>query len=248
MHIKKRIIASLICVGLSANALADTTSQTDTVFTNKAQQAAPNSNVNPPRFVVPTNGLIALDVNGNLNVMTSNGRFVVKGYLYDTWAKKPLNNMADLAKYASIIPLNDLHLNVADLQPAVWGSGPEKVMIFTDPNCQYCHEVLSQLADLDPNKYTVSVISIGALGPASVKRNRELYCASDRYRADRAIISGDTTTAFEQVKNCDNSAMVRRNITAQVLGVSMVPFIIRNDGHFSVGKPPQGLKAYLQGN
>lgn len=78
---------------------------------------------------MPTNGLIALDIDGKLNVMTSNGRFVLKGYLYDTWAKKPLEKFDDVAKYASIIPMKELNLNIADLQPAVWGSGPEKVMI-----------------------------------------------------------------------------------------------------------------------
>ncbi|MBL1868721.1 DsbC family protein, partial [Klebsiella pneumoniae] len=149
-------------------------------------------------------------------------------------------------KYASIIPMKELNLNIADLQPAVWGSGPEKVMIFIDPNCQYCHATLKELADLDPKKYTVNVISLGALGEDSKKRNQELYCASDRYRADRAIISGDNKTKFDQVKNCDQSAMIRRNITAQVLGVSMVPFIIRDDGNYSIGKPAQGLKAYLE--
>ncbi|MCU8657349.1 DsbC family protein, partial [Klebsiella pneumoniae] len=152
----------------------------------------------------------------------------------------------DVAKYASIIPMKELNLNIADLQPAVWGSGPEKVMIFIDPNCQYCHATLKELADLDPKKYTVNVISLGALGEDSKKRNQELYCASDRYRADRAIISGDNKTKFVQVKNCDQSAMIRRNITAQVLGVSMVPFIIRDDGNYSIGKPAQGLKAYLE--
>ncbi|BCI98417.1 hypothetical protein VNKP15269_C54110 (plasmid) [Klebsiella pneumoniae] len=195
---------------------------------------------------MPTNGLIALDIDGKLNVMTSNGRFVLKGYLYDTWAKKPLEKFDDVAKYASIIPMKELNLNIADLQPAVWGSGPEKVMIFIDPNCQYCHATLKELADLDPKKYTVNVISLGALGEDSKKRNQELYCASDRYRADRAIISGDNKTKFVQVKNCDQSAMIRRNITAQVLGVSMVPFIIRDDGNYSIGKPAQGLKAYLE--
>lgn len=246
MLFKKCFLASSLLIGLVSYTFAGTGSPTDTVFTENALKAAPKNSATPKRFVVPTNGLIALDIDGNLNVMTSNGRFVLKGYLYDTWAKKPLEKIDDVTKYASIIPLKELNLNIADLQPAVWGSGPEKVMIFTDPNCPYCHEVLKQLADLDPKRYTVSVVSLGALGEDSKKRNQELYCASDRYRADRAIISGDRTTKFEQVKNCDQNAMIRRNITAQVLGVSLVPFIIRNDGHYSIGQPSQGLKAYLE--
>lgn len=247
MKLKKCFLAATLLASFVSNAFAGTGSPTDTVFTENALKAAPKNSAAPKRFVVPTNGLIALDIDGNLNIMTSNGRFVLKGYIYDTWAKKPLEKFDDVTKYASIIPLKELNLNIADLQPAVWGSGPEKVMVFSDPNCPYCHAVLKELADLDPKKYTVSVISLGALGEDSKKRNQEFYCASDRYRADRAIISGDKTTKFEQVKDCDQTAMIRRNITAQVLGVSMLPFIIRDDGHFSIGKPAQGLKAYLEG-
>ncbi|WP_272654132.1 DsbC family protein [Providencia sp. PROV091] len=246
MSLKKCFFAASLLAVLTATAFAGTGSPTDTVFTENALKAAPKNSATPKRFVLPTNGMIALDIDGKLNVMTSNGRFIMKGYLYDTWAKKPLDTYAELTKYASIIPLKELNLNIADLQPAVWGSGPEKVMIFTDPNCPYCHQVLKELADLDPKKYTVSVISLGALGEESKKRNQELYCASDRYRADRAIISGDKTTQFDQVKDCDQTAMIRRNITAQVLGVSLIPFIIRDDGNFSIGKPAQGLKDYLE--
>ncbi|EOC0012248.1 DsbC family protein [Cronobacter turicensis] len=245
MSLKKCFLAASL-IAASVSSYASTGSSTDTVFTENASKAAPMNSQPIKRFVVPTNGLIALDVDGKVNLISSNGRFVVKGYLYDTWAKKPLETFSDVAKYASIIPMKELNLNIADLQPAVWGNGPEKIMIFTDPNCPYCHEVLNGLADLDPNKYTVSVVSLGALGEASKKRNQELYCATDRYRADRAIISGDRTTRFDQVKDCDQTAMIRRNITAQVLGVSMVPFIIRGDGHYSIGKPAQGLRNYLE--
>lgn len=246
MPFKKSFFAVSLITILVSTAFAGTGSPTDTVFTENALKAAPKNSAQPKRFVVPTNGIIALDIDGNTNIMTSNGRFVLKGYLYDTWAKKPLEKFDDVVKYASIIPLKELNLNVADLRPAVWGYGPEKVMIFTDPNCQYCHEVLKQLADIDPKKYTVNVVSLGALGEDSKRINQELYCASDRYRADRAIISGESATKFNQIKDCDQSAMIRRNITAQVLGVSMVPFIIRDDGHFSIGKPVQGLKNYLE--
>ncbi|PHM72190.1 DsbC family protein [Xenorhabdus sp. KJ12.1] len=246
MSFQKCFLTISLLAGFVTHAFAGTGSSTDTVFTENALKAAPKNSIQPKRFVVPTNGLIALDIDDNLNVMTSNGRFVLKGYLYDTWAKKSLNNFEEVTKYASIIPLKELNLKVADLQPAVWGNGPEQVMIFTDPNCTYCHAVLKELADLDPKKYSVNVISLGALGEESKKRNQELYCASDRYRADRAIISGDSTTKFEQVKDCDQTSMIRRNITAQVLGVSMVPFIIRHDGNYSIGKPAQGLKAYLE--
>ena len=136
--------------------------------------------------------------------------------------------------------MKELNLNIADLRPAVWGDGPKKVMIFTAPGCEACAAPLSALADLDPKQFTVSVLSLGALGPASQQRNIELYCASDRYRADRAIISGDSS------QNCDMQALARREVTAQILGVSMIPFIVRDDGSYVLGSPKQGLKNFIE--
>lgn len=37
-------------------------------------------------------------------------------------------------------------------------------MIFTAPGCEACAAPLSALADLDPKEFTVSVLSLGALG------------------------------------------------------------------------------------
>ncbi|MGK6604726.1 hypothetical protein ACKUWK_018310 [Proteus mirabilis] len=39
---------------------------------------------------------------------------------------------------------------------------------------------------------------------------------------------------------------MKREITAQVFGVSMIPFIIRDDGTYNVGKPVEGLKSFLE--
>ena len=248
---KKILVAALLVCGISsvfaANSGSGNTVLPDTVFNSAALKNAPETAKDPKRFVIPTNGIIALEVDNKVQLLSSNGRYIIQGNLYDTWAKKPLHTLDDIKQYATIIPLNDLKLNVADLQPAVWGNGPKKVLVFTDPNCTFCHDLLKELADLDPHQYTVNVLSLGALGEQSQKRNLELYCASDRYRADRAIIASDKNIRFEQVKNCDRTALVRRTITAQVLGVSMVPFVIRDDGVYTIGKPNQGLKKFLAG-
>lgn len=249
MNLRKKVFSLALLASISTSVLAaDSTELTaETVFNDKAFQNIPKSAKEAQRFVIPTNGIIALEMDGKINLLSSNGRFVFSGTIHDTWAKKTLSTMDEIKKYASIIPLKELKLDVADLRPAVWGDGPKKVIIFTDPNCAFCASTLKELSMLDPRQYTVSVLSLGALGQESQKRNIELYCASDRYRADREIIShGKPTQKFDQVKNCDMQALARRNITAQVLGVSMVPFVIRDDGVYSIGTPKDGLKSFLE--
>lgn len=248
---------TLLCIalalsGFSATSYADEgyasieKSSTETVFNKEALDNNPNKTLEVSKFLLPSNGIIALKNDGKLQLLTSNGRFVIKGVLYDTWAKRDLNTFEEIKEYASMIPLKSLNIKMEDLQSATWGKGPNQIIIFTDPYCEQCHVALKELSKLDPEKYTVQVLSIGALGDRSKKRNFELYCAKDRYRADRAIITGDNSIKFEQLENCDKEALLRREITAQVFGVSMIPFIIRNDGRYSVGQPTEGFVNFIK--
>jgi thiol:disulfide interchange protein DsbC len=41
-------------------------------------------------------------------------------------------------------------------------------------------------------------------------------------------------------------ALARREVTAQILGVSMIPFIVRDDGSYVLGSPKQGLKNFIE--
>ncbi len=152
MNFIKHVATAALLVALSASAsvFADTvktnTGNIDTIFNEKAFKNIPQNSQEVKRFVVPTNGIIALEIDGKVNLLSSNGRFVIQGTLYDTWAKKPLTTMSEITKNASIIPMKELNLNIADLRPAVWGDGPKKVMIFTAPGCEACAAPLSALA------------------------------------------------------------------------------------------------------
>ncbi|EOV9070746.1 MULTISPECIES: thioredoxin fold domain-containing protein [Morganellaceae] len=250
---KNKIHLSLISLALAfttahahANYADIEKTNTQTVFNQEALKAHPTKTPDIPKFLLPSNGIIALNNNGNLQLLTSNGRFVIKGTLYDTWAKKDLTSFEEIQKFGSIIPVKNLNIKMDDLQSATWGKGPKQTIIFTDPFCVQCHETLQQLNNLDPEKYTVHVLSVGVLNSNSQQRNFELYCAKDRYRADRAIITGNNSVRFDQIENCDREALMKREITAQVFGVSMIPFIIRDDGTYNVGKPVEGLKSFLE--
>ena len=116
-------------------------------------------------------------------------------------------------------------------------------MIFTAPVVKPVQPQFSALADLDPKEFTVSVLSLGALGPAGQQRNIELYCASDRYRADRAIISGNSTRNSTGKELCDMQALARRwSYDSDTRCQRMIPFIVRDDGSYVLAHPKQGLK------
>jgi thiol:disulfide interchange protein DsbC len=93
MNFIKHVATAALLVALSASAsvFADTvktnTGNIDTIFNEKAFKNIPQNSQEVKRFVVPTNGIIALEIDGKVNLLSSNGRFVIQGTLYDTWAK-----------------------------------------------------------------------------------------------------------------------------------------------------------------
>ncbi len=222
------------------------TGNIDTIFNEKAFKNIPQNSQEVKRFVVPTNGIIALEIDGKVNLLSSNGRFVIQGTLYDTWAKKPLTTMSEITKNASIIPMKELNLNIADLRPAVWGDGPKKVMIFTAPVVKPVQPHFQHL-----------LTSTRKNSPLAFCRS-ELWARQASSEILNCIVHPTATAQTAQlsaeiplrnstgVKNCDMQALARREVTAQILGVSMIPFIVRDDGSYVLGSPKQGLKNFIE--
>ena len=75
MNFIKHVATAALLVALSASAsvFADTvktnTGNIDTIFNEKAFKNIPQNSQEVKRFVVPTNGIIALEIDGKVNVI-----------------------------------------------------------------------------------------------------------------------------------------------------------------------------------
>ncbi len=192
---------------------------------------------------LPITGLKAVETNGRIVFMSDSGRFVIDGTLYDAWGKTPLTTLDQIREASNTLDLTRLGLNLDDLRPLTLGKGKKKVVIFVDPRCPHCHSVLNQAALLT-NQYTFEILAIPVLGPDSERQVRQLGCAENKKAALNALLSGRISTIAQQ-DNCDLEPIQRTLVTAQILGIQGVPFIIAHDGRISRGRPAD-LKIWLE--
>lgn len=194
---------------------------------------------------MPIRGLKAVQANGRLMFMSDTGRFVFVGDVYDTWSFKKLTSMEEIRDAANRVNLANFNLNIKDeLKPYVIGSGKKEVVVFVDPLCPHCHSLLKDLEN-PPKDYSFLVVTIPALGKDSGAKVRQLGCAADREKAKSALITGDYS-GLQQTQDCDLMPLQKALVTAQILGVQGVPFLVAPDGRVNRGRP-QNLVEFLEG-
>ncbi|WP_296221736.1 DsbC family protein [uncultured Sphingomonas sp.] len=122
----------------------------------------------------------------------------------------------------------------------VWGSGPEKVTVFSDFHCGYCR-ALSQT--LETMNVTVVERPISVLGSREIAD--QVLCARDRHAAVRAAYAQDP---IRPGPKCDTSGLDENEAFARAHGLNGTPVIVRSDGAVLEGFKPKPLLAqWLKG-
>ncbi|EKT4478454.1 DsbC family protein [Pseudomonas putida] len=220
-----------------------------TSVTGKSQQAISDpvaQRVIDKTVTLPVTGILATEKSGKVVVLSTNGRYTIVGDVIDNWSKKKLSSLDEIRESSQIIPLKSMNLNLQELDPVTVGRGGKTVVIFSDPYCAYCKKVIDQVKDIDPNEFTVHIMPLGLLGKESEVRVADIYCAKNKRAANSLFLASDTTTPIERIKGtCDGEAFMKRSVAAQIFGVTAVPFVIRDDGHYVRGVPSTSLKEFL---
>lgn len=183
--------------------------------------------------------------------MSQNGRFVMRGVIFDTWTGETIQTMDDLRASMKNVNLSEIGLKDEDVDPFYYGSGPKKVTMFVDPFCPYCGQLFDEMIG-DPSyakDYTFTILTVPFLGDNSTKAVNALSCAEDRDTALKALLTKDKSWMMAQQlpQNCDVQPVLQRTILSQMLGVTGVPYIIGAEGGISRGMPPS-LKTFLASN
>ena len=129
--------------------------------------------------------------------------------------------------------------SLSDAGAIKWGSGGQKVTIFTDFRCGYCRALTNTLETMN---VTVIERPISVLGTRAL--TNRVYCAKDRVRALHAAYAGDVPPEAK----CDTSGLDANEKFARANGFSGTPIIVRSDGAVLHGyRPKEFLVAWLKG-
>ena len=156
--------------------------------------------------------------------------FIAGGQLID--AKTMKNTTEERMRKLTAIKFSELPLERAIKQ--VRGSGKRVMATFEDPNCGYCKRLAKDLLKLD--NVTVYTFLLPILSEDSLKKSRQIWCASDRSKSwNDWMVEGKAPTGKE---DCDTSAVDKNREFASKLKITGTPTIFFADGERVPGAMP----------
>jgi thiol:disulfide interchange protein DsbC len=187
-------------------------------------------------------GFYEINVGSKVAYVSSDGRFLFEGELYD------LSSSENLTENSRARARVDLLAGVDPSQMIVFAAknGPPKhtITIFTDVDCGYCRQFHREIDKVNELGIEVHYLFYPRTGPAteSWSKAERVWCASDRNTAlTKAKLGGQVP----DVTCADNPVAAHYDLGHQV-GVTGTPSIYTAEGvHIGGYLPPQQLLTTL---
>ncbi|MYM92714.1 thioredoxin fold domain-containing protein [Duganella vulcania] len=173
---------------------------------------------------IPGTGMALVEAGDMAVLVSDNGRFVVgKFHMVDLWNSKVITKVADLDGVEKV-DLKKINTAPEDLGAFTYGTGPEEVVMFVDPTCARCHNLMSQIPALS-TQYTFKIVLLPVLGGSSGELSKKLLCATDKQLAIRALIQNDVEVRLHST-NCDTAPLAKALMISRLIGVEGVPYTL----------------------
>ena len=165
------------------------------------------------------------------------GDFIlVNGSLVDTKSRVDLTQ----ARIDQLLAVSFDQLPIKDALLIKQGSGARKMAVFVDPNCGYCKRFERDLVAV--KDVTIYTFLIPILGPDSVAKTRDIWCAKDPAVAWRSwMLDGVEPTKTTAAGKCDTAPIDRNLEFAQKQRINGTPAVFFADGTRKPGAIPVEL-------
>jgi thiol:disulfide interchange protein DsbC len=189
---------------------------------------------------IPINGVRMIETEQGIFFASDNGRFLWKGPIFDMWSASKVETLADVDEVAKKVNLQKIGVDFSQLAVFTLGDGAKEVTVFVSPACPHCRELLEQATNL-AREYQFKVVLL-PLGSKDMDIARRLVCLPDKGKALQALVS----QKYEGLPpgSCPLTSLQKNLVTARVLGITSVPYLVRHDGLTNAGKV-KDLAAWL---
>ena len=196
---------------------------------------------------LPGSDISIVESAGSTYFLSANGRYALRGEAWDLWNAKPIHSVTEATRVAGHIDLDHMGLNIGDLTHFDYGTGKRDVVVFLDPRCPHCKATLRQMNALAQD-YRFRIVPVPVLGRKSQVLMKHMGCspAAARDKVTKALMNDAYDTLPAEEPNCDLAPLQRVLVTAQIIGIRGVPYLIAPDGRISEGEPAGELKAWLE--
>lgn len=152
------------------------------------------------------------------------GEFVfVNGSLVDAKTRVDLTE----ARIDRLTAVDFAKLPMKDAIAIRQGNGSRKMAVFVDPNCGYCKRFERDM--LTVRDVTIYTFLMPILGPDSVVKSRDIWCAKEPARAWRAWMI-DGVTPAKAAAGCDTAAVDRNLAFSRSNRINGTPALFFEDG------------------
>lgn len=181
----------------------------------------------------PMPGLFEVRVGSELYYSDAEGNFLIAGgQLIDARNRRNLTE----ERVAKLTAVDFDALPFKDAFTIVRGNGKRKLAVFEDPNCGYCKQFERDLQKVD--NVTIHLFLLPVLGPDSVTKSRNIWCAADKAKAWQDWMVRNTPAANAPAPGCDASALERNREFGRKHQINGTPTLIFADGSRVPGAIP----------
>jgi thiol:disulfide interchange protein DsbC len=163
------------------------------------------------------------------------GDFIlVNGAMIDTKTRTDLTE----ARTEKLLALDFNKLPLKDAMVFRQGKGSRKMAVFEDPNCGYCKRFEGDIAVL--KDVTIYIFLTPVLGPDSLAKSRDIWCAKDAAKAWRSWML-EAAVPPKAADKCDTTAVERNVAFAKTHRITGTPTVFFEDGTRKPGAIPGDL-------
>ncbi|MDI3382572.1 DsbC family protein [Xenophilus aerolatus] len=177
----------------------------------------------------PMPGIWEVRVGFDLYYTDEQGSYLMQGQMIDVKARKNLTE--ERVDKLSQVAFDQLPVD--DAFKIVRGNGKRKLAVFEDPNCGYCKHFEADLRNVD--NVTVYLFLYPVLGPDSVVKSRDIWCAKDKGKTWTDWMVGGVKPSSG---DCDVAALKRNVEFGRKYNITGTPTLIFADGSRAPGAIP----------
>ena len=190
----------------------------------------------------PIPGLYEVALGASVSYVTSDGRFLIRGDIYDSATEE---NLTEARRTSVRVRAVD---NVGENSMIVFSPEPQKVKhtitVFTDIDCGYCRKLHRQIDAYNEHGIKVRYMFFPRSGPDTLSwyKAEHVWCADDRNSALTRAKAGDSV----QSDGCGTTPVEQHYRLGQAFGISGTPAIVVDTGELIGGYvEPDELSKYL---
>jgi thiol:disulfide interchange protein DsbC len=180
----------------------------------------------------PIPGIFEVRIGSDIIYTDEQGSYLIQGELIDTRTRANLTE----ARIAKLTAIDFAKLPLKDAIAIKQGSGARKMAVFVDPNCGYCKRFERDVAAL--KDVTVYTFLYPILGPDSISKSRDIWCAKDQTKAWRDWMLNGSVPASAADAKCDSTALARNTELGRKHRVQGTPATVFEDGTRAPGAVP----------